>query len=77
MVTEEEHLFKEVPIIQLNNNSEEKGDFENVIGLIKAYDALQENRCRDKQQFVDKLLVITNSSLGDTVDEVRKYLEYL
>ena len=77
IVTEEEHLFKEVPIIQLNNNSEEKGDFENVIGLIKAYDALQENRCRDKQQFVDKLLVITNSSLGDTVDEVRQSLEYL
>lgn len=77
IVTEEEHLFKEVPIIQLNNNSEEKGDFENVVGLIKAYDALQENRCRDKQQFVDKLLVITNSSLGDTVDEVRQSLEYL
>ena len=77
IVTEEEHLFKEVPIIQLNNNSEEKGDFENVVGLIKAYDTLQENRCKDKQQFVDKLLVITNSSLGDTVDEVRQSLEYL
>lgn len=77
IITEEEHLFREVPIIQLNNNSEEKGDFEDVVGLIKAYDALQENRCKDKQQFVDKLLVITNSSLGDTEDEVRQSLEYL
>ena len=77
IISEEEHLFKEVPIIQLNNNSEEKGDFENVIGLIKAYNILQQNRCTDKQQFVDKLLVITNSSLGDTEEEVRQSLEYL
>lgn len=75
--TEEEHLLGEVPICQLSNNAEEKGDFEDVIGLIKAYNVLQENRCRDKQQFVDKLLVITNSSLGDTEEEVRQSLEYL
>ena len=75
--TEEEHLLGEVPIFQLCNNEEEKGDFEDVIGLIKAYNVLQENRCKDKQQFVDKLLVITNSSLGDTEDEVRQSLEYL
>ena len=77
IVSEEEHLFKEVPIIQLDNNSEEKGDFENVIGLIKAYNILQQNRCKDKQQFVDKLLVITNSSLGDTKEEVEQSLDYL
>ena len=75
--TEEEHLLGEVPIFQLSNNAEEKGDFEDVVGLIKAYNVLQENRCKDKQQFVDKLLVITNSSLGDTEDEVRQSLEYL
>ena len=75
--TEEEHLLGEVPIFQLSNNAEEKGDFEDVVGLINAYNVLQHNRCKDKQQFVDKLLVITNSSLGDTEDEVRQSLEYL
>lgn len=75
--SEEDHYFGEVPILQLNNNKEEKGDFEDVIGLIDAYNMLQNNRCIDKQQFVDKLLVIVNSSLGDTDSEVKKSLKHL
>ena len=61
----EEHYFGGVPLIQLNNNEEEKGDYEDVTSLIDAYEDLQHNRVKDKEQFINRLLVITNSSLGD------------
>lgn len=69
VVNIEPHYFKQVPIIQYKNNEENIGDFRDVIGLVKAYEQLQSNRCIDKQQFVDRLLVLTNTSLGDTQEE--------
>ena len=63
------HYFGGVPVIELKNNKEEKADFADVVGLIEAYEQLQTNRVIDKNQFVNKLLVIINSSLGDTTEE--------
>lgn len=65
----EPHYFGRVPILECKNNEERKGDFEDLIGLIHAYEELQTNRIFDKKSFVEKLLVITNSSLGDTIEE--------
>lgn len=65
----EPHYFGRVPILECKNNEERKGDFEDLVGLIHAYEDLQTNRVFDKKQFVEKLLVITNSSLGDTLEE--------
>lgn len=67
-----EHYFGEVPVLELKNNKEEKSDFADVIGLIKAYEQLQTDRIVDKNQFVNKLLVIINSSLGDTDEEFQE-----
>lgn len=72
VVNIEPHYFKRVPIIEYKNNEENIGDFRDVVGLAKAYEQLQSNRCKDKQQFVDRLLVLTNTSLGDTQAEFER-----
>ena len=64
-VGRERHFFGRVPMGEYWNNSREKGDFEGVMNLIDAYDALQSDRINDKQQFTDALMVI----YGATVEE--------
>lgn len=61
----ERHFFGHVPMAEYWNNQRERGDFESVMNLIDAYDALQSNRVNDKQQFTDALMVI----YGATVEE--------
>lgn len=50
------HKFGIVPLIQYRNNSEEMGDFEQVISLIDAYNILQSDRVNDKEQLVEAVL---------------------
>ena len=70
-VTEEpeEHYFGEVPIIEYLNNKEGIGDFEQQIPLIDAYNTLMSDRVNDKEQFIDALLVLYGSILGDDEEE--------
>jgi SPP1 family phage portal protein len=64
------HRFGAVPITEYWNNSEEAGDFAQVLTLIDAYNALTSDRVNDKEQLVDALLVLTSGSFGDTGAEV-------
>ena len=57
------HYFGCVPMIEYWNDENEKGDFEDVISLIDAYNLLQSDRMNDKQQFVDALLVLYGCTL--------------
>ena len=57
------HWFGQVPMVEYWNDECERGDFEPVMGLIDAYDALQSDRMNDKQQFVDALLLLTGCTL--------------
>ena len=58
------HYFDGVPLIEYWNNADASGDFEQVLGEIDAYDALQSDRVNDKQQFVDTLLVVFGASIA-------------
>jgi len=58
-----EHFFGCVPMIEYWNGEDEKGDFEDVVSLIDAYDLLQSDRMNDKQQFVDALLILYGCTL--------------
>lgn len=55
---EADHYFGGVPLVEYWNDECERGDFEPVIPLIDAYDALASDRLNDKQQFVDALLLL-------------------
>lgn len=57
------HYFGQVPVVEYWNDENEKGDFEDVLTLIDAYDLLQSDRMNDKQQFVDALLVLYGCTL--------------
>jgi len=57
------HKFGAVPVIEYRNNSEEMGDFEQVISLIDAYNLLQSDRINDKEQLVEAILVGYNVNL--------------
>lgn len=63
IVNETPHYFGGVPMIEYWNDEDERGDFEWVISLIDAYDKLESDRVNDKEQFVDKLLVLTGCML--------------
>ncbi len=52
------HYFGGVPMTEYWNNADESGDFEAVLPLIDAYDALQSDRINDKQQFTDAIMVL-------------------
>lgn len=59
-ISEEFHVFGDVPVIEYKNNAEEMGDFEPVISLIDAYNLLQSDRINDKEQLVDAILCFYN-----------------
>ena len=66
LVSSDPHCFGGVPLVEYWNNFDETGDFEPVLPLIDGYDALQTDRLRDKEQFVDSLLVLTGCQLRQT-----------
>lgn len=72
-----EHYFGEVPFIEYLNNKEAIGDFELQIPLIDAYNTLMSDRVNDKEQFVDAILALYGSVLGDDEEETAEALESL
>lgn len=57
------HYFSGVPMVEFWNNAQETGDFEPVLSLIEAYDALESDRVNDKQQFTDAVLLLSGCTL--------------
>lgn len=72
----DKHFFGGVPLVEYWNDENEKGDFEWVLSEIEAYDKLQSDRVNDKEQFVDRLLVITGAVL-ETDDQGREPMQQL
>jgi SPP1 family phage portal protein len=54
-----------VPVIAYENNSLRQGDFEQIIPLMDAYNALMSDRLTDKRKFVDTLLVFFGMTLRE------------
>lgn len=67
-----EHYFGDIPLIEYLNNKYGIGDFEQQIPLIDAYNTLMSDRINDKEQFIDALLVLYGSSLGDDEEEANE-----
>lgn len=75
--TPTEHHFGGIPIIEYLNNKEGMGDFEQQIPLIDAYNTLMSDRVTDKEQFIDAILVLYGSILGDDEEETKEAQEEL
>ncbi|MFC5468422.1 phage portal protein [Cohnella suwonensis] len=72
-----EHYWGVVPVVEFWNNEEQMGDFEGVITLIDAYNALASDRMNDKDQFVDAILKLKGVSLGDDMAEASRTIKLL
>ena len=57
------HFFGKVPMVEVWNGEDERGDFEGVLSLIDAYDRLESDRVNDKEQFVDALLLLAGCTM--------------
>lgn len=73
LVSEQPHYFGCVPFVEYKNNDDMTGDFEGVMSLIDAYDALVSDDLNDFAYFCDAYLVL----YGYTADaeDVRKMKE--
>lgn len=72
-----EHLLGYIPINEYPNNKYGIGDFEQQIGLIDAYNTLMADRVNDKEQFVDSILAIYGSILGNDKSSTTEALREL
>ena len=59
LISASPHHFGRVPMVEYLNDLEERGDFEDVLPLIDAYNLLNSDRLNDRAQFADALLVLT------------------
>lgn len=66
------HYFDDVPIIEFPNNKQHRGDFENVMSLIDAYNLAQSLTLDDMEDFTDAFLVLRG--MGGTDEEDVKNL---
>lgn len=74
LVESKTHYFNVVPIIEYKNNLGARGDYQDVLTLIDAYNMLQSDRINDKEQLIDAILMLKNVSLEDkeTVQNIRE-----
>ncbi len=77
LAQQHDNYFGELPIIEYSNNEEQQGDYEQVIGLIDAYNLLMSDRVNDKEQFVDAILLLINAQLGDDKKETNEAIQLL
>ena len=63
-----ETFYNSVPVIEIRNNEEKQGDFEQQISLIDAYNLLQSDRIADKEAFIDSILFLYGFTIQEDED---------
>lgn len=63
------HNLGDVPVIVYWNNEEQKGDYEDIISLIDAYDKSQSDTSNDFEYFTDAYLVLIGAGGGITGED--------
>ena len=63
LIDEQQHPFKDIPIIRYTNNADETGDYEPVLTLIDAYDKIQSDTANDFEELTDSFLSVSGVTL--------------
>ena len=71
------HNIGMIPMLEVRNNKFCVGDFQQQIPLIDAYNEMTGDRVKDKEQFIDSILVLYGAIMGDTEDETDEALSNL
>lgn len=72
--SEEEHYFKEVPIVEYANNRYRRGDFENIITLNDMYNKNEADISNDIDYFSNAYLILENMS-GTKDEDIKQINE--
>lgn len=75
-INEVEHGFGDIPIVEFPNNADYKGDAECVFDLIRLYNEVTNNRCKNLHDVVNYILFIKNVQLGNE-EETQKVVDLL
>lgn len=75
-VSEVNHYFGDIPIVEFPNNADYIGDAECVFDLIALYNEVQNNRCKNVYDIVNYILMLKNVRLGDE-EETNKAITLL
>lgn len=67
----QEHYFCDVPIVEYPNNHQHRGDFEDVLSLIDAYNSAQSLTLDDLEDFTDAFLVLKGMG-GTNAEDVKE-----
>lgn len=73
LMNDQPHYFGAVPFVEYKNNDDMTGDFEGVISLIDAYDALVSDDLNDFEYFVDAYLALYGYTAE--AEDIRKMKE--
>lgn len=68
------HNFGMVPVTQFTNNNERQGDFEQLLGIINAYNKVCSDDLNYIEEFVDAILALKGMANADT-DDVKVIFE--
>ncbi|OTO77285.1 MULTISPECIES: phage portal protein [unclassified Enterococcus] len=60
-----EHFYQEVPVVEFRNNEEKQGDYEQQLSQIDKYNLLQNDRIKDKENFVKAIMFLFGFGLPD------------
>lgn len=64
LINKEPHYFDDVPIIEYPNNRQHRGDFEDVLTLVDAYNMAQSLTMDDLGDFTDAFLLVKGMHVG-------------
>lgn len=65
------HYFSDVPVVEFANNQNRRGDFEDVMSLVDAYNKAQSLTLDDMEDFTDAFLLLKGLG-GTTPEDVRE-----
>ena len=71
LINEDVHFFHDVPVIEYLNNQEMRGDFEDVLSLVDAYNTAQSLTLDDLMDFTDAFLLLKNM-LGTDEEDLKR-----
>lgn len=71
LLEEQDHYFGDVPIVEYPNNKQRRGDFEDIITLVDAYNMAQSLTLDDMEDFTDAFLILKGMG-GTNAEDVKE-----
>lgn len=59
------HYYGDVPVVEIRNNEEKQGDYEQQLSQIDGYNKLQTDRIKDKENFIKAIMILYGFGLPE------------